>query len=498
LKRTFHSFKELLIPLDPDKVVKEYTLLSLLLAIAVCTIFAQAWQPLSDSDSLSYWTVARNVLETGKLVPLTFTKQYFPRFYEHPPLFFWMQAGWYKLVGDGVVQSRLLPGILGFLLLLLVYGMGKRFGGLWAGFFAGLVLLGSPRFLALTSQPRLEIPLALCVTLGIWGLVRLDEGGWRPWLIVGAATGLGILTRGPVGLTPLAVLLIWVIATGKWRLLTGPKLWVAVVLSFLPFGLWLMADGRLVLEGYLKHQILNTMVTGSNKEVRGVEYYFLAMAKQYWPWLPFFLLGLWMAVKKQWMGKGLIFSALAIAVIFIGLNLSRGKSVHYLMPVYPLAAIFAGVSLAALLSERTKRYFLNGIAIAVVVLLFVLIAFPIKIKATPNRESAALFSYIEKYVPRDQTVYVLGGQRHDWELLTQIIAYPRREAIWLPVEYFQQYPPDSCYALLLVDPTLRETLAARLSRFPGSVQSGPFILYSDNLPAGNFVLPAGHDITSWR
>src|SRR5262249_6168682 len=75
--------------------------------------------------------------------------------------------------------------------------------------------------IARTALP--DVPLACFVTIAIWALLevfRLDDRPSRPrrWLWIAAlATGLGFLTKGPVAIALVGIVVVPVVAIDRWR-----------------------------------------------------------------------------------------------------------------------------------------------------------------------------------------------------------------------------------------------------------------------------------------
>src|SRR5262245_12228702 len=52
-------------------------------------------------DGVTYASVARNLAEgRGRFWAPSYTATLYPEFYEHPPLGFWLQSRWFRLLGD--------------------------------------------------------------------------------------------------------------------------------------------------------------------------------------------------------------------------------------------------------------------------------------------------------------------------------------------------------------------------------------------------------------
>jgi 4-amino-4-deoxy-L-arabinose transferase-like glycosyltransferase len=85
-------------------------------------------------------------------------------------------------------------------MLVAVYHIGRMIGGARAGVCAAALLGSSAILLLMVREASYDVPLAMWVALGnlaaCWGMLR--GGGIRAFLLVGAAAGMGLLTKGPV------------------------------------------------------------------------------------------------------------------------------------------------------------------------------------------------------------------------------------------------------------------------------------------------------------
>lgn len=169
---------------------------------------------LFDWDEANFAEAAREMIETGNFMQVTIN---YEPFWEKPPLFFWLQTLSMKCFGVNEFASRLPNAIFGIFTLLLVYTIGKKIydrkmGLLWAGVFLGSFL---PHFFFKSGimDPVFNFFIFLGYSLIAFAIYS-QESAKKLFLYAGAgaATGLAILTKGPVAL------LVTVIALGVFWL----------------------------------------------------------------------------------------------------------------------------------------------------------------------------------------------------------------------------------------------------------------------------------------
>ncbi len=181
---------------------------------------------LDDVDSV-YTEIAREMLLRHDYVTPTVDGV---RFFDKPPLMYWMAAGSMRVFGQHDWAARL-PLAIGVLALLLaVYALGIRLfaavspthapdrGGLYASLATGLCL-------GTYLYTRFYIPdilIALWMTLSVhlilFALERLEQGRSALWPSLGfaAVLALNVLTKGLIGLVfPLGFVLLYLLSTHR-------------------------------------------------------------------------------------------------------------------------------------------------------------------------------------------------------------------------------------------------------------------------------------------
>jgi 4-amino-4-deoxy-L-arabinose transferase-like glycosyltransferase len=186
------------------------------------------WSPglLDDVDSV-YLQVAREMLQRHDFVTPMIDGV---RFFDKPPLMYWMAAGSMRIFGEHDWAARL-PLALGVLALLLsVYALGIRlFRGVAAeraGFYAALAMATSIGPYLYTRFYIPDILIALWMTLSVHlflvALDRVEQGRSTLWpsAAFGAVMAADVLTKGLIGIVfPLAFVLLYLAITHQLRLL---------------------------------------------------------------------------------------------------------------------------------------------------------------------------------------------------------------------------------------------------------------------------------------
>ncbi len=156
------------------------------------------------ADEPRFAVIARDMVFTGEWL--------FPRvggdlYQDKPPLFFWMLAASYSLIGS-VKAWFLVPAFLAAGgVLLTIYDLGRRLVSRQAGLAAALLVLCTLQFTVAMRGAQIDPVLCAFTTLAVYGLCRhlLLGPSWRWYVIAGFACGLGVITKG-VGFLPLLML----------------------------------------------------------------------------------------------------------------------------------------------------------------------------------------------------------------------------------------------------------------------------------------------------
>lgn len=324
--------------------------MDLAVAWALLVGAALALRPILPVDETRYVSVAWEMWTRGDfLVPYLNGAAYSHK----PPLLFWLfHLGW-GLLGVNDWWPRLVPALFALANLGLAARLARR---LWPdrpgiARAAPAVLLGFLLWSVYTTLVMFDMLVAFCVLLALLGLeAAWRRGGFRPWLQVGGALGLGILAKGPVALLiPLFVALLapwWgkeIPREGRRASLWWPQLAGAVALTAAIALAWALpaaaAGGPEYANAILVSQTEERMV---HSFAHGrPEWWYLALLPAllfpYSAWPP-----LWKAVFRcRALDPGARFCLAWIVPGLIAFSLISGKQPHYLLPLMPAFALLA-------------------------------------------------------------------------------------------------------------------------------------------------------------
>lgn len=166
----------------------------------------------------------------------------------HPPLYYYLLHYWTAAFGTSEVAARSLSAVLGVLLVVVTWLLGRRLFDGWTALAAALLAAVSPFAVYYAQETRMYTLAALLGAASVLATIYLIQGwqarrGWWPLALVGyVAASLGALYTHYFAFTaPLAanlIVLVWAVQRRAWRQLAvwaGANLLIAAV--FLP---WLL------------------------------------------------------------------------------------------------------------------------------------------------------------------------------------------------------------------------------------------------------------------
>ncbi len=291
---------------------------------------------------------------------------------DKPPLFMWMQAAAYTVVGNWRV-AFLLPSLLAALgTLALVYDLARRMHSRRAAQLAAGLLASTVHFGWVMRGAQIDPLVTFWITLGAYAFARdaLVERDAR-WLALGwFAAGLGIITKG-VGVV--ALLMLLPIAYARWRgwhglapapPVTAARAWrrlapFALLAAFVVWPLPLLIRSAMhpsaELTAYLNEILFRQTAQRYAHAWHHHQPFWYYAQVVVLNWMPFALLLPWAAPawwRRLRRHDARVLVPLAwIALVLVFFTLSSGKREVYILPALPMAC----VALAPLLSGLWRR-----------------------------------------------------------------------------------------------------------------------------------------------
>lgn len=237
-----------------------FTLLSLgilLLGVNLTPLFD--WDELNFAESAREMNLTRNYL---------YVQIGFEPFWEKPPFFIWLQALSERIFNSHDPWVYKLPNVLaGVFAVNWVYHLGDRLGKRMLGGFWALATLFTFAPFIYWRSGIIDPVFNLFIVLSIYQWYKITQANLREershlyYLLVGIFAGFAFLTKGPVAIGIIGLVVLWVTAVrGKWHELLNWKLVLSLIGLVSVIGLWvfplLQSNGDKFLEEFVAYQII--------------------------------------------------------------------------------------------------------------------------------------------------------------------------------------------------------------------------------------------------
>lgn len=345
----------------------------LTLALVVLFGFRLGSSPLGNPDEGRYAEIPREMLAAGDLVtPHLDGVKYF----EKPPLMYWMVAACLKVFGPGEWSMRAAPALFSLGGVLLTYAAARRIYGRAAGLWAATVLGTSVLYFALARILILDMAVAVLVSATLFCFilgVREPPSARRRWLFFGlyASAALATLTKGLIGfLVTGAVMFLWLLLFNQWKRLRPLYFWTGSLLFLVIAAPWHILAAWRNPEWprfYFIYEHWERYLSTGHKRSEPWWFFLPIVAVGLFPWLGF----LWAALRRALTGgwarrhenvEAWFFVTWA-AFILLFFSGSESKLVPYILPVFPPLAVLIGRELAPVLAERSADSRRGGVSV---------------------------------------------------------------------------------------------------------------------------------------
>jgi 4-amino-4-deoxy-L-arabinose transferase-like glycosyltransferase len=323
---------------EPRRLALRATLVALFAAVLVLPPVGQ--KVITTGDEARFAMLAQDMMRRDTW----FDARVRDRRYRNKPLLYPWAIKVLSLPGGRVTQTTAhLPIALAAVVAVFFTALlGEQLFGRRAGVWAGLVLITTYSFFA---HSQILLPDMIVVAFGMaalaafWASVTHPPGTTMLALFY-TALAFGVFAKGPMGLLPLAVVLVWVLTEDGWRGLRRLGSTVGVLVFVGVSAIWLLPF-LLAGSGTFARQVVGqnwlNWYLGWPSPIKVLNYLGEG-ARGLVPWTMLLLLPL-LAVRGQWRQGPFRFAFLAWLVPLALTALSQNHRTRYLLPTYPAAAL---------------------------------------------------------------------------------------------------------------------------------------------------------------
>lgn len=355
-----------------------YVLFSIYLLVYILPLGVR---PLVIPDETRYAEIPREMIQSGDWTAPHLNGL---RYFEKPPLGYWLNAVSMSMFGENAFAVRLptalSAGASAFLVWLL-WGYAREEND--DAVTAPMLFLGMCAVLFIGTFATLDTLFCLFLTAGvvffyIAAKQDVSKHKQRLWLLVcGAMFGLAFLTKGFLAFViPGMVLLPWLIWEKHYHLIIR-ALWAAgsCLLTILPWALAIHFQESDFWRYFIWEEHLRRFMADNAQHTAPVYYYLISFPLLSFPWvgfIPAVISGLRKRPNNTSLSRLLL---LWIVLPFLFFSVSKGKLATYILPCFaPLAVLFA-VGLSNYLKSGASRLFRYGALLNMFILLLLLLAF---------------------------------------------------------------------------------------------------------------------------
>ena len=350
------------------------------LIIAVTAIwFANLeYRTLVKPDEGRYAEIAREMAVSGDWVTPRLNDL---KYFEKPPLQYWVTAAAYTVFGEHQWTSRLWSALTGFAGIFLVWFAGARLFGRKEGMYAALLLGSSMLYVLIGHINTLDMGVTFFITLGIVGLLlgqqETDRSKQRNWMLVAwAGMALAVLSKGLMGIVlPGAALFIYCAVQRDFSVLKR-MYWLPGLAVFLLIAApWFYLVMKANPEFFGRFFIYEHYTRFTTKELDRYEpwhYFIPVLLAGIVPWTVLMLDTLW----RTWKDKARTdkafnperFLIVWVVFVFMFFSISGSKLPSYLLPMFPALALLMGTRIAVI-RERVLLWQIAPVVLFSLVLL---------------------------------------------------------------------------------------------------------------------------------
>jgi 4-amino-4-deoxy-L-arabinose transferase-like glycosyltransferase len=246
-----------------------------------------------------------------------------------------------------------LPSLLaGLGLVAATYWLGRRLFGTRAGLGAGLMTATMLGVFSLARSPTPDMSLSLAVVAAVGAFASAElEGRRRALIVFYLLVSAAFWIKGPAGVFPLAVAVIYELLThgwrGAWRLITGEGL-AGAALLVLVVAAWcalaLAAGGQAWVRDVVMSDYLRPYALAGSWGRLDLLSAFMSSLTSSLPWsllLPVALWGVWTVEPPRRPQRRLALVWAAVVIVIVALS-HRQRSRYHLPVCVPLAVLLAG------------------------------------------------------------------------------------------------------------------------------------------------------------
>ncbi|MDR1032287.1 MAG: glycosyltransferase family 39 protein [Holosporales bacterium] len=334
--------------------------LLMFLAIAAMFLMGNALRPLNSPDEARYTEIPREMLVSGDFITPRLNGV---KYFEKPPLFYWMQAGAIKLFGINNWSTRLWHAVIGVLGCFAVFLAGKFLLSWRAGMLSAATLASCIIYYALAKFVCLDMIFSVFFTISLLCFMSAfnkasEDRRLFNTLVYGGfgCMGLAFLTKGLIAVVlPGIILGAFICVTRQWKYLKlikhpGVLLFLAIAL---PWHVAVAMRNPDFNYQYFIYEHFIRYTTTIHNRFQAWWFFLPITAIGILPWTGILLAECSGAVTKiKTVDKNMLFLLIWFMAPVVFFSFSGSKLIPYILPAIPAASIIIAIRLDRLIERQ--------------------------------------------------------------------------------------------------------------------------------------------------
>ena len=325
--------------------------------------------PLIDPDEGRYAEIPREMLERGDLITPTLN---YVKYFEKPPLLYWLNAASIWIFGQNEFAARLPSALCGLATVLATYLIARKLYDRRTALISAIILGTSAGFVLQSRIILTDMLLTFCLTAALGAFIVAAQherrrGGALPWYLFYLFCALAVLAKGLIGIVfPGGIIFIYLLLTGKWRIVKRMRLVTGLLLFLTVVAPWFVAVSLRNPEFarfFFIHEHFERFTSTVHGRYQPVWFFLPVLLGTMLPWsffIPGALVRAWRNRRHEEFQVGL-YLLIWIAVIFLFFSKYSSKLVPYILPIFPPLAMLIAQRINSLMEGRGRELKLAAI-----------------------------------------------------------------------------------------------------------------------------------------
>ncbi|SJZ33039.1 4-amino-4-deoxy-L-arabinose transferase [Trichlorobacter thiogenes] len=331
--------------------------------------------PLIDPDEGRYAEIPREMLVRGDFVTPTLN---YVKYFEKPPLLYWVNAGSMAIFGQNEFAARLPSALSGLFTVLLTYLAGRRLFNRRTALTGTLILGSCAAFLFQSRIILTDMLLTFCLSAALFSFLLAVRSSERHrthlYRLFFICCGLAVLTKGLIGIVlPGGIIFWYLLLSRRWHLLKGIPWFSGLLLFALVTMPWFVLVSQANPEFphfFFIREHFQRYTSTIHRRSQPFWFFLPILLLTMLPW-SFFLPG---SLGKAWQQRQsdrgtTLYLLIWPLVIILFFSLSSSKLIPYILPTFPPLALLLAHRLTAHWHTRRPDYTAAQAALATILLL---------------------------------------------------------------------------------------------------------------------------------